>query len=149
MIIIEKSNILKASEVEVMCICAPLGEDNTNGMVHFLKQFHPSVHEYHEIDRHKKSVGDVMVNYINRYRYIARLYSHTPMYEGGISHMCDFQAFEKSLEYIHEVYSDKIVGISMRNIIASGSKDHWSIIDYIISNVYGSHKDDAILKVFR
>lgn len=146
MIIKENGNILTAKGIEVLCI-ASLTQPKPEGLMHYVKLKYPRIFKNHlEYAVSEITKGSSSMHMVEDEKILTLLYTHQ-IYENKI--FCNYRAIEERLEYIHEVYSDKIVVVSIPNIIADGNKEHCDIVEYIIDNIYGDEYDTAIIKVFK
>lgn len=145
MIIRENGNLLTAKNVEVICIATTTSPE-PEGLMHFLSLKYPKIFQ-----RHKSYLtqdlcsGTSSLHCVGENKIVALLYIHKKIDD---MMFCDYAVLEERLQYIQEIYSDKIVGLSINNIISDGNRDHLDVVDYIVESIYGDIRDTSIIKLF-
>lgn len=127
-----KRNIYSAKNYEVMAlVLSPSIITDNDASVYYLKREHHGI--WYDHCKSKHVMGDCIVTMNKTSELIARLYAHDNY--NGLS-ICNYEALAKSIEYLSNVYSDKVVAFSKPNLMGDIGGE-WDMILYMLEKIYG------------
>ncbi len=135
----------------LICVCLPQQKKCNHEALKYLKKKYPEIYKKHM--QSINSLGDVEVHYLKAGLLLARVYTHVNVLEDinedndDELYMTDINALEKSLKYIHEIYSDYNVLFKDDNLDIDCTNESWERIKSLLLSIYGKTNDDAVCKI--